>query len=146
MGLLVDSGVFILCERRARPLDLTSWNDYQPFRISAITVSELLLGVYRADSPSRRANRSRIVEKVISTIPIKAFDEKAARVHAEVQAELFHRGTLIGAHDLLIAATALAHGDAGIDDKYQRFRARPQSARSRFRVRLTTVFCRSNHW
>ena len=112
MGLLVDSGVFILCERRARPLDLSLWDDYQPFRISAITVSELLLGVYRADSPTRRTNRRRTVEKVISTIPSRAFDEKAARIHAELQAKLFHRGTPIGAHNLLIAATAMAHGDA----------------------------------
>ena len=112
MGVFVDSGVFILCERRARPLDLTSWKDFQPFRISAITVSELLLGVHRADSPQRRAKRSQFVNRIITAIPNEPFDGNAARVHAEIQAELFRRGTPIGAHDLLIAATAVAHGDA----------------------------------
>ena len=36
--------------------------------------------------------------------------EPIARVHAEIWAQLAARGELIGAHDLWIAATALAHG------------------------------------
>lgn len=36
--------------------------------------------------------------------------EPVARVHAEVWARLAARGIAIGAHDLWIAATALAHG------------------------------------
>jgi tRNA(fMet)-specific endonuclease VapC len=36
--------------------------------------------------------------------------ESVARVHAEVWAELEQDGESVGAHDLWIAATALAHG------------------------------------
>ena len=36
--------------------------------------------------------------------------EAVARVHAEAWAELSRRGRTIPAHDLWIAATALAHG------------------------------------
>ena len=36
--------------------------------------------------------------------------EQVARVHADVWAEPAAKGQLIGAHDLCIAATALAHG------------------------------------
>jgi predicted nucleic acid-binding protein len=32
-----------------------------------------------------------------------------ARIHAEIQALLTKQGKLIGAHDLIIAATALTH-------------------------------------
>ena len=36
--------------------------------------------------------------------------EPVARVHAEMWADVAGRGEVIGAHDLWIAATALAHG------------------------------------
>jgi predicted nucleic acid-binding protein len=36
--------------------------------------------------------------------------EQVARVHADIWAQLTARGEVIGAHDLWIAATALAHG------------------------------------
>lgn len=36
--------------------------------------------------------------------------EAVARVHAEVWAGLSRRGDVVGAHDLWIGATALAHG------------------------------------
>jgi predicted nucleic acid-binding protein len=38
--------------------------------------------------------------------------EAVARLHAEAWAELTRRGRLVPAHDLWIAATALAHGFA----------------------------------
>jgi len=38
-------------------------------------------------------------------------DRVVARVHARLSAEFAVKGTPIGAHDLLIAATALAVGD-----------------------------------
>lgn len=44
---------------------------------------------------------------VFEPIPVT---ERVARVHAGVWAELAERGATIGAHDLWIAATALAHG------------------------------------
>ena len=93
MGLFVESGVFILCERRAQPLYLTSRKEHGPIRIAAITVSELLLGVHRADTPGRRAKRQQWVDRIITTIPSKPFDASAARVHARVHAELLRRGT-----------------------------------------------------
>jgi tRNA(fMet)-specific endonuclease VapC len=49
--------------------------------------------------------------------------EQIARVHADVWAQLAGKGQLIGAHDLWIAATALAHGMSiatGNADEFQR--------------------------
>ena len=49
--------------------------------------------------------------------------EQVARVHADVWAQLAAKGQLIGAHDLWIAATALAHGmgiASGNADEFQR--------------------------
>jgi predicted nucleic acid-binding protein len=78
--------------------------------VAAITASELLVGVARADTEERRARRERFVERVLQVAPVEAFDLPVARVHAELVARMSGDGNLIGSHDLLIAATALAYG------------------------------------
>ncbi len=50
------------------------------------------------------------VEHVIAVFDPIPITEFVARVHAEVWVELTRRGEAVGAHDLWIAATALAHG------------------------------------
>jgi predicted nucleic acid-binding protein len=77
--------------------------------ISVITVSELLRGVHRTRG-ARRARGRAFVEHVISALEALPITETVARVHAEASADLSHRGVTIAAHDLWIAATALAHG------------------------------------
>lgn len=47
---------------------------------------------------------------MLDTVPVVAFDLDVARVHARVRARLLARGERIGAHDLIIAATALCRG------------------------------------
>ena len=80
------------------------------FGISVITVAELLHGVHRADSKKRRLKRSAYVEKVIELFPVYAFETAAARIYAELWADLAARGLQIGAHDLIIGSTALSLG------------------------------------
>lgn len=77
--------------------------------ISVITASELLHGVHRA-SGARRARRRAFVEHVLAALEPVPITEPIARVHAEVWSGLSRRGVTVGAHDLWIAATALAHG------------------------------------
>ena len=48
-----------------------------------------------------------LVERLLARLPAISFDLDAARVHATLAAELRARGTPVGAHDLLIAATAV---------------------------------------
>lgn len=74
-----------------------------------ITVSELLHGVHRARG-ARRARRRAFVEHVLAGLEPLPITEPVARVHAEVWADLSRRGASVGAHDLWIAATAMAHG------------------------------------
>lgn len=75
-----------------------------------VSVSELLHGVHRAEDRVRRAQRSAFVEAVLDRFPILSLDLPTARAHAELWAELAADGRLIGAHDLWLAAAALAHG------------------------------------
>jgi tRNA(fMet)-specific endonuclease VapC len=54
--------------------------------------------------------REAYVEAILATFPVLAFDLDCVRTHARLWADLAALGVNVGAHDLLIAATAIAHG------------------------------------
>jgi len=121
MGLMVDTNVFIRFEKSGNPLDLSEWDSSQRVYLSAIVVSELLLGVHRANTEERRQRRSAFVEAIIAGVGVLEFNLAVARVHAEIQAELTKKGQPIGAHDLIIAATALYHNLSLLTDNVDEF-------------------------
>jgi tRNA(fMet)-specific endonuclease VapC len=120
VGTLLDTTVFIDLERavRALPADramaqvaarLTrQLGMSEETGIATITASELLHGVYRA-TPEHRPRREAFVEAVLAAFPPIPFDLLAARAHARLWAQLA-TGTDIGAHDRIVAATAIAAG------------------------------------
>lgn len=110
MAILIGTDVLIDAERAdADPLGALA--DETAAAISVITVSELLHGVHRA--PAVRATaRLAYVESLLASIPAVPITAPVARVHAALGARLGSRGQTIGAHDLWIAATAVAHGAA----------------------------------
>ena len=61
----------------------------------------------------------------MEAIPDLPFDLLAARVYAGLSVELAATGRPMGAHDLLIAATALAHGYAVVTENPTHFQAVP---------------------
>lgn len=108
MAVLIDSSVFIEIERRGLGLDVLPRIARDPeAALSTVTASELLVGMYRADSPGRRRRREDFVEGVLTTIPAIPFDLTAARTHAQVTAQMRAMGATIGQFDSMIAATAL---------------------------------------
>jgi predicted nucleic acid-binding protein len=111
MGALIDSSVLVAAERGKVDLErvLRDYGD-EPVAIATITASELLHGVHRAAEPLQRARREAFVERLLAELSLIPFDLVVARVHARLSAELAARGSPVGAHDLLIAATALAVG------------------------------------
>lgn len=121
MGTLLDTTVFIELERGIRRLPAASAMDEVGKRleeqlgpteevgIAAITASELLHGVHRATA-EHRARREAFVEGVLAAFPPFAFDLLAARAHARLWAGLAMAGTDVGAHDRLVAATAITAG------------------------------------
>ncbi|MDY7033784.1 MAG: type II toxin-antitoxin system VapC family toxin [Thermodesulfobacteriota bacterium] len=111
MGIIFDTSLLIEAERGH--LDIEAFikdREEEPFGLSVITVAELLHGVHRADSSKRRLKRSAYVEKVIELLPVYPFDIVTARIYAEIWAYLGRKGIQIGAHDLMIGATALSLG------------------------------------
>jgi len=111
VGTLIDSSVLIAAERRTLDLDaaIAAYGD-ETVAVAAITASELIHGVQRAATPVQRQRREAFVERVLAALPILPFDLIAARIHASLWAQLAAKGVSVGAHDLLIAATAIAAG------------------------------------
>ena len=83
--------------------------DEDDVAIAAVTVAELLVGVELAD-PAHRSRRTTLVDSIIATIPVEDYDLDVARSHAQLLAHTHRSGRRRGAHDLVIAATALARG------------------------------------
>jgi predicted nucleic acid-binding protein len=83
----------------------------EPFGIAAITASELLHGLERARESRQRARRAAFIDWVLGSVRVHPFGLEEARVHARIWATLAASGATLGAHDLLIAATAIARAD-----------------------------------
>ena len=121
MGTLLDTTVFIDLERTVRRMPLDNamaevsgrleeqLGPDEEVGIAAITASELLHGVYRA-AREHRARREAFVETVLASFPPLPFGLLAARAHARIWAELAAAGRDVGAHDRLVAATAITVG------------------------------------
>lgn len=105
---MLDTTVLVTVERSAASLDSVI-DDEDDVAIAAITAAELLVGVELANSKTAQ-RRSTFVENVLSTIPIEPYDLDVASTHASLLAHTRRSGRPRGAHDLLIAATALTHG------------------------------------
>jgi tRNA(fMet)-specific endonuclease VapC len=111
VGVILDTSVLIAFERDAVDLDtFIHGRSREAFGVSVITASELLHGVYRADTAKRRIKRAAYVEKVLDQITVYPFDLAAARIYGELWARLQKQGVQVGAHDTMIASTALSLG------------------------------------
>ena len=121
MGTILDTTVFVEFERATRSLPAVHamaevarrlealLGENEDVGIAAITASELLHGVHRA-SEEHRGQREAFVEAVISAFPTLSFDLLVARTHARLWAGLASSGTDVGAHDRIVAATAISAG------------------------------------
>jgi tRNA(fMet)-specific endonuclease VapC len=127
MAVLADASIVISAERRGIPPDeaIGLFEAEEAF-LASITASELLVGVYRADTPARRLRREAFVEAILRALEAIPFDLAVARVHARLSNQLRAAGQPIGAHDLLIAATAVAHGFAVLTDNVREFEHIPE--------------------
>jgi predicted nucleic acid-binding protein len=109
MGVIFDSSEIIALERNRGVVEnLVAGRENEPFGISVATVAELLHGVERADTDTRKIKRQAFVEKVIEMFPVFPFDIGVARIYTRIWTSLVQRGFTVGSHDLIIAATAIS--------------------------------------
>lgn len=106
MAVVLDVDVIIRGEKGT--FDLARWLASHPddqFEIAAITVAELWHGVERATGP-HKSKRREYLENILAVLPILPYTERTAYQHARIWAELQAAGKMIGAYDLIVAATA----------------------------------------
>lgn len=104
--LLLDTTFLVHADRSKASLDELIADDDE-VAIAAITMAELLVGALLADT-KHQADRQQFVNEVRDSIPIVAYATTIAAAHAELLLAVRRRGRPRGAHDLIIAATAIA--------------------------------------
>lgn len=104
--LIVDIGVLIASERGRAGLASVITED-DDLVIAAVTVAELRTGIELAGE-RHRAARSEFLVKVLETLPVEPYELAAAEAHGRLLAHVHRSGARCRAHDLIVAATALA--------------------------------------
>ena len=110
MAVILDADVIIRGEKGT--FDLMAWLESRPeelFEVAAITVAELWHGVERATG-GHKAQRLHYLKSILRPLPIIPYTDQTAREHARIWAQLEAAGTMIGAYDVIVAATALERG------------------------------------
>lgn len=103
-GYLVDTSIFVAAEQR-RQLGTPPAGEA---RISIVTLTELGVGVRRAQDPALRELRTSTLSRARRFLALP-YDEPVSERLADLLATARERGRRAGAMDAIIAATALAH-------------------------------------
>ena len=104
--LLFDTTFLIDSERAGAELDQLI-DDDDEVAVAAVTIAELRVGALLADK-RRKSARTAYVNDIVAIIPIVNYDLETAEAHARLLVAVRQQGRPRGAHDLIIAATALA--------------------------------------
>lgn len=99
--LLLDTGILITLQRGQHSLH-GAIDDEDDLAIAAVTAAELLEGA------QTRPHRAAFVEDVLTVLPVVDYGIDVARAHARLLSQTRATGVPRGAHDLIIAATAIA--------------------------------------
>ena len=75
--------------------------------MAAITLAELLVGVEMSKGKTR-LSRQGLFDEIVASVPIVDYDLSVARAHSQLLVAVRKRGSPRGAHDLIIAASALS--------------------------------------
>lgn len=108
MGRIVlDAGVLVAVERgRLVVGDLV--NEQDDLAVPAIVVAEFLVGVRLAATDRQRVRRQEFLDGLLDAVPVVDYTTAVAECHAELMVHARATGLPRGAHDLIVAATALA--------------------------------------
>ncbi len=130
MGLVLDSSVLVLAERRDLPPSalleiLKRQHNITEIVLSAVSVVELEHGIYRAQSPQRALKRRHYLDTVFAAIPSEPFTREIGQIVARIDAEARMEGVVIPFADLLIGGTALYFGYGLVTCNVRHFRMIP---------------------
>ncbi|MEO3752601.1 PIN domain-containing protein [Streptomyces sp. B6B3] len=105
--VILDTGVLAAADRgRVELAELLRTRD-DDVSIAAVTAAELLQGVELAGDELIARRRQAFVDAVLAVVPVDDYTLDVARAHARLLAHVRRSGKPRGAHDLIIAATAV---------------------------------------
>ena len=110
MGLILDSSIVIASERRRETVErlieriVTATGD-QEAPLSAIGVTELIHGLYRAQTPALRLRRQSFLDELLKALTVYPYTKETAMLAGKLDAEQQSKGVVIPFGDLLIGAT-----------------------------------------
>jgi predicted nucleic acid-binding protein len=113
MGLILDSSVVIAAERRGdTPEQLVqqviSVAGNQEAALSSVGLTELVHGIYRANSAQVQARRRSFVDELRIGLTVYPYTAETAMLAGRIDGEQTLKGVVIPYADLLIGATALS--------------------------------------
>jgi tRNA(fMet)-specific endonuclease VapC len=94
-------------KRRGRVAERLLAHSPQEVGVPTIVIYELDVGIAKSTSPEKRRRQ---LAELLATVTVLPFGATEARQAARIRAALEEAGEPIGPYDILIAATALAHG------------------------------------
>jgi len=114
MGAIVDTGVFIVHERRgfgAKDLhpNLTAYTSENLFALSSVSLAELADGIYRAKTSIQYSRRYSFVEEVALSFPVIPMTRHTAWIAGRIRGEQAKLGNTLPIADSFIAATAIEY-------------------------------------
>jgi tRNA(fMet)-specific endonuclease VapC len=130
MGLILDSSVAIASERRRETVErliervVTATGD-QEAALSAIGVTELIHGLYRAQTPVLRLRRQSFLDELLRALTVYPYTKETAMLAGKLDGEQQSKGVVIPFGDLLIGATALSPGFSVLTENLRHFQKIP---------------------
>jgi predicted nucleic acid-binding protein len=80
--------------------------------ISAVTVAELVHGVYRANTPERQQRRRVFIDDLKCHVPVHPVTDETGEIIGRISGEQAAKGITIPFDDLAIGASAIEQGYA----------------------------------
>lgn len=112
MGLILDSSVIIDAERRGETVErlieriLRATGD-QDAALSAVGLTEIVHGIYRASAPAIRSRREVFLNELLADLTVYPYTKETAMLAGKLDGEQQSKGVIVPFADLLIGATAL---------------------------------------
>jgi len=133
MGLILDSSVVIAAERRGENVtqmrkQIVAVAGDQRAVLSSIGLTELVHGIYRAQSAAAVSRRGSFVRELLSVVEVYPYTKETATLAGKIDGEQQARGITVPFSDLLIGATALEVGYSLLTVNARHFRLIPSLA------------------
>lgn len=130
MGLILDSSVVIDAERRGETVEqmvdrMIAVGGDQEAALSAIGLTELMHGLYRAKTPALRFRRQSFLDEVLADLTVYPYTRENAILAGKIDGEQQNQGVVIPFADLLIGTTALSLGFSVLTANLRHFQKIP---------------------